>query len=210
MSIINGALVWAVLSTLLAQPPSSSTASTDAVPTVAVSAAAADPAAPRALFAKSNLGLEAGGAFLTEAWNLNDGREWLADAHLGVFWGFHRRASLNVEFHAIRVFQSPSRDAIVNGFLPMVRWRIVARERRTWFVEAGPGISWSDTVTPPRGTRFNYLLVGGTGVSHRISKQTHAIVGARLLHISNKGREGRARNPDIEGLGGYAAIAVVF
>jgi Lipid A 3-O-deacylase (PagL) len=174
------------------------------------SLASPDEEAPRALFAKGALGIEAGGAILGEAWNLNARREWLVDGSLSIWWGFHRRASLVVEFHATRVFQEPPRDAFVNGLVPLVRWRLIERPRRTLFVDVGPGISWSDTVTPPRGTRFNYLALAGAGVSHRLGKQTHAITAMRWLHLSNNGLEGRSRNPDIEALGGYVALAVVF
>ena len=169
--------------------------------------AAVSPAGP---FDKGALGIEfALGAF-NEAWNLNDGREWLLDGTAGVWWSFADRAMLVTEFHAARVFQSPSRAAYINGFTPLLRWRVLQPRSWTLFVDLGPGISWSDTVVPPRGTRFNYLLLAGTGLSRRIGAQTHAVVGFRWLHVSNNGREGRGRNPDIEALGGYGGISVAL
>jgi hypothetical protein len=38
----------------------------------------------------------------------------------------------------------------------------------------------------------------------------HAVAGFRWIHLSNNGREGHDRNPDIQALGGYAAVSVGF
>jgi hypothetical protein len=161
-------------------------------------------------FEKSALGVEFGLGLLGEAWNLNERREWLADGSLVIWWAFANGAALVIEFHAIRVFQRSSRNAFVNGLTPILRWRLRHAEPWSVFVEFGPGISWSDTVVPPRGTRFNYLIQAGTGLTRRLGRQMHAVVGLRWLHVSNNSREGRDRNPDIEALGGYAGLSVVF
>ena len=174
----------------------------------AVPAAAADgPAHP---FDRGALGVEFTLGWLGEAWNLNDGREWLLDGTAAVWWTFADRLMLVTEFHAARVSQATPRPAFVNGFSPQLRWAVRRSERWNLFVELGPGISWSDTTVPPRGTRFNYLLLAGSGVSRRLSRQCHAVAAFRWLHISNNGREGRGRNPDIEALGGYGGLAVTF
>ena len=163
-----------------------------------------------ALFDAGGIGIEfALGAF-NEAWNLNDRREWLVDGTASVWWAFRDGAMLVTEFHAARVFQNPSRAAWVNGFTPLLRWRLLEPGAWTLFVDVGPGISWSDTTVPPRGTRFNYLLLAGSGLARRLGRQSHAIVGFRWLHVSNNGREGRGRNPDIEALGGYAGVSLSF
>jgi hypothetical protein len=156
------------------------------------------------------MGLEFRFGVLGEAWNLNDRREWLMDGSAAVWWTFANRVMLVTEFHATRVFQEPSRPAFVNGFTPVVRWRVFEPGPWKLFVELGPGISWSDTRVPPRGTRFNYLLLAGAGLSRRITRQSHAIVSGRWVHLSNNGREGRGRNPDIEAIGGYTGIALAF
>ena len=76
--------------------------------------------------------------------------------------------------------------------------------------ELGLGVTWSDTRVPPRGTRFNYLAETAFGVMRRVGRQTHAVAGLRLRHLSNNDREGPGRNPDIEAIGGYTALAVGF
>jgi hypothetical protein len=172
--------------------------------------AAADDGVPRGMFEKGSLGVEFGGALMIEAWNLNDRREWLADGSAAVFWSFSRRATLLVEFHATRIEQVSSRNAFVNGLVPQVRWRLFDIPGGTLFGEFGPGISWSDTRTPPRGTAFNYLIQGTVGVTRRVGSRSHFVTGFRWLHISNASREGRGRNPDIEALGAYGGLSLAF
>jgi hypothetical protein len=159
-------------------------------------------------FEKGAVGVELGLGLLREAWDLNRGREWLADGTLSFWWAFVNRATLVVEVHATRVFQQPNRDAFVTGLTPVVRFQVLDKESLDLFTEIGVGAAWSDTVVPPRGTRFNYVGLAGLGVSRRLGRQTHAIVGFRLLHLSNNGREGRDRNPDIQALGGYGAVTI--
>src|SRR5690606_15086976 len=124
-------------------------------------------------------------------------------------WSFKEGFTLVVRFHNIRVFQA-TENAFVQGFSPVVRWRM--RERGSWrfYAEVGPGISWSDVTVPPRGTKFNYLFEGGGGVQRRLGPNTQLVLGATFLHISNNGREGRGRNPDIEAIGPHVAISVTF
>ena len=176
----------------------------------ALPATAIDSARPTDLFGRGGLGIEFAGGVFTEAWNLNDRKEWLADGTASVWWAFAQGWMLVTEFHATRVFQSPSRAAFVQGVTPLVRWRVIEPAAWSLFVDLGPGISWSDTAVPPRGTRFNYLLLAGAGLSRPLGRQSHAIVGFRWLHVSNNGREGRVRNPDIEAIGAYAGISLVL
>jgi hypothetical protein len=166
--------------------------------------------APRDPFDRGALGLEFGGMAVTEAWNLNGPREWLAAGTAAVTWSFVNRAALVVEFQAARVFQSTPRPAFVQGMATLVRWEAHAGDPWRVFLELGPGVSWSDTTVPPRGTRFNYLIVAGGGLLRRLGSQVHLVTGARWWHLSNNSREGRSRNPDIEGVGGYAGVAIVF
>jgi hypothetical protein len=168
------------------------------------------PSASRGMFEKGSLGVEFGGALLIEAWNLNDRQEWLADGSAAVFWSFTRRATLLVEFHASRIEQVSSRNAFVNGLVTNVRWRLFDIPGGTLFGEFGPGISWSDTRTPPRGTQFNYLIQGTLGVARRVGSRSHFMTGFRWLHLSNASREGRGRNPDIEALGAYVGLSLAF
>lgn len=166
---------------------------------------------PLRLFERGALGIELGIGPYVEAWNLNNnGREWLADGAFSIWWSFASRATLVVEFHATRVFQESLRNAFVTGLVPVVRVRML--DRPTWdlFGEIGVGPSWSDTTVPAGGTRFNYFGLAGMGISRPVGQRVHAVAGFRWLHLSNNGREGHDHNPDIQALGGYAAVAVAF
>jgi len=173
-------------------------------------ASAADTSRSPGPFVRGSVGIEFGLGLLDEAWNLNGSREGLVEGSVSVWWAFLNRATLVVDVHATRVFQQPSRDAFVTGVTPGVRFQIVRREPWDLFAEIGVGPSWSDTVVPPRGTRFNYLGHTGIGLSRRLGRQVHGIAGFRWLHLSNNGREGHDRNPDIQAVGGYAAVTVGF
>lgn len=164
----------------------------------------------RTPFERGAIGVEFTMGWLGEAWNLNDGREWLLDGTAAVWWTFADRLTVVNELHVAWVSQAAPRAALVQGFSPQLRWAAHRSERWAIFVQLGPGLSWSDTAVPPRGTRFNYLLLAGSGVSHRLTRQCHAVAAFRWLHISNNGREGRGRNPDIEALGGFGGLLVVF
>jgi hypothetical protein len=160
-------------------------------------------------FARNTVGIEFGFGLLGEAWNLNADREWLIDGTVAAWWAFASGRALVVEFHNMRIFQTGP-DPFVQGLSPLFRWRM--RERGSWrfYAELGPGISWSDRVTPPRGTRFNYLLQAGVGVQWRLGAATHLLSSLRLVHVSNSGREGRDRNPDIEALGIQTGVMIGF
>jgi hypothetical protein len=161
-------------------------------------------------FDRGVLGVEFNGAVFREAWNFNEATEWLVDGGAAVWWTYLDGAMLVVEFHATRVFQRSSRDGFVNSLNPVLRWRVVGRPSWQLFADVGSGISWSDTVVPPRGTRFNYVALAGAGLMRRLGRQTHAVASFRWVHLSNAGREGRSRNPDIEALGGFAGVVVAF
>ena len=55
----------------------------------------------------------------------------------------------------------------------------------------------------------NSLLVLGGGIEVPYST-VHLIVGARWLHVSNNGREGNSRKPDIQSLGGFVGVGWRF
>jgi hypothetical protein len=161
-------------------------------------------------FAPATIGVEFAAGGHGELWSLNGGREWLASGSAAVWWAFGEGRSLLVQFHATEVFQRHPRNAFVHAVVPLLRWRVVEGRRFDVFTELGAGFSWSDTHVPPRGTRFNYVAEGGVGFARRVGRQTYAMAGIRLLHLSNGNRDGASRNPDIEALGGYVALAVGF
>jgi hypothetical protein len=146
---------------------------------------------------------------LVEAWNTNRDREWLLDITGSVWWAVRDEVAVGAEFRHARVYQETP-NAFLQGLSTLFRWRFLDRPTWALFVEVGPGISWSDIDTPPNGTKFNYLFQGSTGFLRRLGRNVHALGAFRFLHISNNGREGTGRNPDIEALGGFGGVAVTF
>ena len=182
-----------------------------AAPALTAQSSPAPASAPaRGPFTKNAIGVELAGSLLTEAWNLNGAREWWGAGSFAMSWAFKDGMALVVEFQAAGIEQSPPRSAFLNGIIPMARFRLFERGQSSMFLETGAGVSWSDTVVPPRGTRFNYLIVISGGLTHQLSRQMYFVASARLLHLSNASLQGRNRNPDIEALGGYFGVWFVF
>jgi hypothetical protein len=161
-------------------------------------------------FADNALGVEFSIGPFVEAWNLNNKREWLVQGTASIWWTFRPGLMLVNEFDVMRIFQNPGRNAFVQAFSPLVRWRALDRPGWDLFLEAGPGISWSDTTVPPGGTRVNYLAVASAGTMRRLGRQSQAVLGVRWIHLSNNSLDGRGRNPDINALGGFAGVSVTF
>ncbi|HJU44905.1 MAG TPA: acyloxyacyl hydrolase [Vicinamibacterales bacterium] len=160
-------------------------------------------------FQQGAVGIEGAVAPLIETWNLNGHREPMIEMN-AAFWGaVSDRFNLGIEFRHAFVFQHTP-GAFVQGISPLLRWRFADTTVWDWFVEAGPGVSWSDLDTPPRGTRFNYLFQSGVGAMRRLARSQQLVLAYRFLHLSNNHREGRERNPDLEMMGIYLGWAVSF
>lgn len=176
---------------------------------VLAGAGAAEARQSRDPFGRGTVAVEFNFGGMSEIWNLNGGHESLADGS-AVMWGaIGRGVCIGVEFSHLRIFQQTP-GAFVQGLSPLVRWRFIDRERWQLFVDTGPGISWSDLPTPPRGTKFNYLFQFTAGTMRRIGGNSHAVFGVRFLHLSNNRREGRDHNPDLEMLGPFAGLSLSF
>jgi hypothetical protein len=206
--MLRGVLLSGIALTFLGTVPAPAFAQPMPAPAVPAPAPAL---APRGPFAGGGtFGLELGGNLSSEAWNLNGSHEWLIDGSFSVWWSFKPGHSLVAEFHALPIFQDRLRNAFVNAFTPVYRWRWAERGGTTFFSEFGAGVSWSDTAVPERGTRFNFLTVMSAGAIRRLGPQSNLVAGFRWLHLSNASRFGRNRNPDIEALGGYLAVNFGF
>jgi hypothetical protein len=164
---------------------------------------------PLDFFDRGATSIEFGLGLLDEAWNLNERREWLLAGSASLWWACSDRVALGAEFQHARVFQRTP-DAFVQGFSPLVRFEVIEREAWRMFVEAGPGLSWSDLDVPPRGTKFNYLFQGSAGLMRRIGRNASITAAFRFFHLSNHFRDGRDHNPDLEALGAYTGLSVSF
>ena len=160
-------------------------------------------------FRASSFGIELGGGAYVEAWNLNGSSEWIVEGTAGGWWTPSDGIMVLGQFHGSHVDQDTVPNAFLKGFSLLTRFR-VRNDHRNWdpFLEIGPGMVWSKTEVPATGTRFNFLILAGAGISRRLSARTHLTTGFRWFHLSNANRQGRGRNPDIQALGGFAAVTI--
>ena len=161
------------------------------------------------LFADAAWHLELGVHGAIETWNYNNSHENMFAATVGVSYGLKKNLAIVISAPLYYVEQRGS-DAWLLGATWGVRWRVLTRGRASIFVEVEVGVSKAETYTPPRGTRFNYLALGGAGVAVRLVRNTHLLTGFKWVHVSNNGLAGRDRNPDIEAVGPHIAVLTRF
>jgi len=160
-------------------------------------------------FARRAWSLELGSHVALETWNYNLSHEEMLSAFTGVTYGVGKGVVLKVGSPLYHVWQRHT-DGYLFGITWGVRSRIVRRPRWSAFWEFDVGLSESDTYVPPGGTRFNYLALGGAGVTIRVRPGIHALAGLRWIHVSNNTLAGRSRNPDIEAVGPMLGVLMAF
>jgi hypothetical protein len=144
-----------------------------------------------------------------EAWNYNPSHEELYGLIQGVTYGIRDGLVLTVRQRLVYMSQRRN-DSRVLGITGGLRGRIYRRGRASAFLQFDFGVSDAAVATPPRGTRFNYLALGGGGFTWRINDRLDAITTLEVIHISNAGIAGPDRNPDIEAIGPSLGLIVGF
>jgi hypothetical protein len=160
-------------------------------------------------FSRRGWHVELGGHGALEAWNYNISHEELYGFVSGMTYGLGNGLVLTASWPFYHVSQRGPR-AFMLGATIGVRGRIYRRPTWSIFLSGALGVSDADTIIPPRGTRFNYLAIGGVGMTKRISRGVHWIAGLDLIHVSNGGYAGRNRNPDIEAIGPRVGVLMAF
>jgi hypothetical protein len=160
-------------------------------------------------FARGAWHFETGALAALEAWNYNISHEELYGLDQGVSYGLRDGLALRMQQRFIYVSQR-AQDAVILGLTIGVRTRVIARGRWSAFVQGDVGISHTALATPPRGTRFNYLAIGGGGAMVRVHRRIHVVSALQLVHISNNGIKGASRNPDIEAIGPSIGLLIRF
>ena len=165
----------------------------------AVAPAAPDP------FARGSWHLQLASHAAFEIWNYNGNHEEVYTLAPGASYGVSDNVAAVVTFPMAYVDQRGV-DAALVGVTFGLRGRVYRRGPLTIFVDVDVGVTYADTLTPPRGTRFNYLALGTIGAILPLRGDLYLMAGARLIHLSNNGLAGRDRNPDIEALGPQIGI----
>jgi hypothetical protein len=171
--------------------------------------ASAQPRAGTDPFGNGSWTLELSSHIAFEAWNYNISHEELYSLVAGITYGLRDGLVLTASGPLYYVDQRGV-DAWLLGATAGVRGRFYRRGRVAAFWEVEVGVSEADTFTPPRGTRFNYLALGGAGVTVEARRGIHLLAGFKWIHVSNNGLAGRDRNPDIEAIGPRIGLLVEF
>ena len=169
-----------------------------------IAAQSAAPAAPDP-FERGSWHFQLASHAAFELWNYNGNHEEVYTFVPGVSYGVSDAVAAFVTFPAAYVNQRGV-DGAFQGVTFGLRTRVYRRGRLSVFFDFDVGVSYADTYTPPRGTRFNYLALGTIGVIVPVRRDLFLMAGARLVHVSNNGLAGRERNPDIEALGPQIGI----
>jgi hypothetical protein len=144
-----------------------------------------------------------------EAWNYNTSHEELYGLVQGITYGLGEGVTLNVRQRLYYVSQRLN-DSRILGITSGIRARVYRRGRTAGFVQFDLGISDSPIAIPRRGTRFNYLALGGAGVVVALTRRTHLVATMEVIHISNANLAGPDRNPDIEAIGPSLGFIIGF
>jgi hypothetical protein len=160
-------------------------------------------------FARRGWHLQLAGHAAIETWNYNVSHEELYGIVPGITYGVREGLTIGATGPLYYVSQRGV-DAWLLGATIGVRGRVYRRHRWSLYMEFDVGVSEADTSTPPRGTRFNYLVRGGGGLTARVHPGIHLLAGLRWIHISNNGLAGRNRNPDIEAVGPQLGLLIAF
>ena len=144
-----------------------------------------------------------------EVANYNGNHEEMLGAFAGFTYGIREGLAVKVATPLYYVWQRGT-DGYLFGVTGGVRGRFVKKRRWSAFWEFEVGVSEADTYVPPRGTRFNYLAIGGGGMTVRIRPGLHLLGGLRFVHVSNNSLAGRSRNPDIEAMGPTIGVLLGF
>jgi hypothetical protein len=158
------------------------------------------PAAPDSPFARGRWHFEFDGQAALEAWNYNGSHEELYGLDQGLTYGLRDGLVLRMNQRFIYVSQS-GEDGVVLGLTIGVRGRVLQRGRAAAFLQGEVGISHTAVAAPTRGTRYNYLAIGGGGLMLRVNRRAHVVTALQVVHLSNAGLKGRGRNPDLEAIG---------
>jgi hypothetical protein len=158
------------------------------------------PATHTDVFANGSWRAEFAAQAALEAWNYNGSHEELYGLVQGVTYGLADGVMLIARQRLYYVSQRLN-DSHVLGLTGGLRRRVYRDDRVSGFVQFDLGISDAAIAVPPRGTRFNYLALGGGGIFVRLAERSNLVATIEVIHISNASLKGPNRNPDIEAIG---------
>jgi hypothetical protein len=143
-------------------------------------------------------------------WDLTDDANY-GIASVGLGYYFIDRMALNAEAAGYFVKQDDEgNDALAASLNLRLRHHILERGRFSLFTDFGAGVFQADEPVPGAGTRFNFALDTGLGVTYRLRENVHFMTGAHYFHLSNARIQGVERNPGINAWEGYIGFIFTF
>jgi hypothetical protein len=169
-----------------------------------------DPPSADDPFAEHQLRVEVAGDAGFEAWNFNDSHEQLYGGTAGVSYGLGHGVAFKADQRTRYVAQRGP-NSLLMGVTMGLRGRIHQGSRVTAFIEMDVGASYATVATPPNGTRFNWLAIGGPGMLVRLTPRMQLAGTVMVTHVSNGNFTGvLGRNPDIEAIGPAVGLLIGF
>ena len=144
-----------------------------------------------------------------EAWNYNPSHEELYGLTQGITYGLRDGLVLMARQRLLYVSQRRN-DSRLLALTSGLRGRVYRRGRASAFLQFDVGVSDAAVALPPGGTRFNYLAIGGVGMTVSLNDHVQAIGALEVIHVSNAGLAGHDRNPDIEAIGPTLGVTIGF
>ncbi len=195
---------WLTLAALLAGMPVSVALAQTQAPAQTDATTTDDP------FAKRQLHFEIAADAAFEAWNFNDSHEDLFGATAGVSYGLGHGLAFKADQRTRYVAQRGP-NSLLMGVTMGLRIRLRQGARVTAFIEMGVGASYATVATPPNGTRFNWLAIGGPGMLLRLTPRMQLTGTVMVTHVSNGNITGvLGRNPDTEAIGPAVGLLIGF
>ena len=143
---------------------------------------------------------------------LADASGQIYTSHTGVGYYFRDNLSINVEFVAggIDIDEGGKESSSVYGGDLLLRWHYFKKGGFSSYVDVGAGFQQSSRPFPIVGTHFNFRPQTGLGITLDLNDQVKLMTGARWLHVSNAGKNGKLRNPGYDAAQIYMGLMIPF
>jgi hypothetical protein len=141
--------------------------------------------------------------------DLGPQESFMSGGGFGVSYYFIENVALSAQVSGLFVDQPVEDAAAVEADL-LLRHHLFHFDRYSFFLDVGAGLFEGDERVPASGTRFNFALQSGLGLTCRLRDNLYLIGGARYYHLSNADLEGDARNPSLNGVRGYFGLMFTF
>jgi hypothetical protein len=135
-------------------------------------------------------------------------------AHVGGGYYVRDNVSMNLTFsgywgdHTINSITGQDLGTFGAGSVEgIMRCHVLNYGSWSTYGEAGLGFWLGSEPVPARGTKYNFILTAGGGVTKQLSDDVHLMVGLRWFHLSNGSFFNNANhNPGLDGVMSYLGL----